>query len=156
MEKEFLKIMENIQRPSGEIKVVYFSSKSNNTHRMIQKLGLSSERIPININEKIDVNQDYVLFCPTYSGGLDITEGAVPKQVIQFLNKESNRINCKGIVASGNTNFGSTFALAGPILSQKLNVPYLYSFELLGTKQDVIRLKEILTKFWRKGDKNVK
>ncbi|ATQ35709.1 class Ib ribonucleoside-diphosphate reductase assembly flavoprotein NrdI [Mesoplasma entomophilum] len=141
---------EEIVRPTGKIHVVYFSSISNNTHRFIQKLGVENSRIPYELEEEIDVNSDYVLITPTYSGGGEFTSGAVPKQVIKFLNNENNRNFCRGVIASGNTNFGNTFAIAGPILSKKLNVPLLYQFELLGTQGDVDKINKILKDFWGK------
>ncbi|AJC49926.1 class Ib ribonucleoside-diphosphate reductase assembly flavoprotein NrdI [Mycoplasma flocculare] len=135
-------------KPKGEVFVVYFSSISNNTHRFVEKLNFKKERIPVEINQNLTVMKDYVLFCPTYSGGNGLTSGAVPKQVIKFLNNEQNRKFCKGVIASGNTNFGDTFALAGSVISKKLNVPFLYSFELLGTNDDVVKVREILKDFW--------
>lgn len=139
---------ENFKKPKGEIFLVYFSSISNNTHRFIQKLEFKNARIPVEIEENLNVNQDYVLFCPTYSGGKGLTSGAVPKQVIKFLNNQENRSFCRGVIASGNTNFGDTFGLAGTILSKKLKVPFLYQFELLGTETDVFEVKKILKNFW--------
>ncbi|ATZ17186.1 ribonucleotide reductase [Williamsoniiplasma luminosum] len=149
MHKDIIKINNaDIIKPIGEICVVYFSSTSNNTHKFIQKLGFTNFRIPTEIDQTISVNQDYVLFSPTYSGGGEFTSGAVPKQVINFLNKKENRESCRGVIASGNTNFGDTFAIAGPILSKKLNVPLLYQFELLGTTKDVEQIQKILINFW--------
>lgn len=142
-----------IHKPTGELFVVYFSSISNNTHRFIKKLEILNKRIPHNIDENIIVNTDYVLIIPTYSGGGDFLEGAVPKQVIKFLNNKNNRSYCRGVIASGNTNFGETFAIAGPIISKKLAVPLLYQFELLGTIYDVSNVKQILKNFWEKGNK---
>lgn len=145
---------QKILKPEGKIHVVYFSSLSNNTHRFIQKLEVLNSRIPHDLEEEILVDKDYVLITPTYSGGGDIKEGAVPKQVIKFLNNKQNRNFCRGVIASGNTNFGDTFAIAGPILSKKLNVPLLFQFELLGTHNDVTTIKKILVDFWEKEHKN--
>lgn len=145
---------QKILKPEGKINVVYFSSLSNNTHRFIQKLEVLNSRIPHDLQEEILVDKDYVLITPTYSGGGDIKEGAVPKQVIKFLNNKQNRNFCRGVIASGNTNFGDTFAIAGPILSKKLNVPLLFQFELLGTHNDVSTIKRILVDFWDKDNKN--
>lgn len=155
MHEDVIKVSENqIIKPQGKMHVVYFSSLSNNTHRFIQKLEILNSRIPFDINEEIVVNQEYVLISPTYSGGGDIKDGAVPKQVIKFLNNKQNRDLCRGVIASGNTNFGGTFAIAGPILSTKLNVPLLYQFELLGTTHDVETIKNILVNFWQKEKPN--
>lgn len=148
MHEDIIKVSSRqIVKPQGEIKLVYFSSHSNNTHRFIEKLNLAHQRIPIDLESSLVVTDEYVLVAPTYSGGGDNKYGAVPKQVIKFLNNVQNRRLCRGVVTSGNTNFGDTFALAGPIISKKLNVPLLYQFELLGTAEDVVRLKKILYDF---------
>lgn len=151
MHENLIKIdKEKVQKPQNPKPViVYFSSISNNTARFVEKLNFKNFRIPVNLAEKILVEEDYVLICPTYSGGGNLTSGAVPKQVIQFLNNQKNRSFCRAIIASGNSNFGNTFALAGPILSAKLKVPLLYQFELLGTQKDVDNLSKILFDFWK-------
>ncbi|AKX33759.1 ribonucleotide reductase [Spiroplasma litorale] len=141
-----------IVKPTGKVHVVYFSSISNNTHRFIEKLEIDNSRIPYELENELKISKDYVLITPTYGGGGKDTAGAVPKQVIKFLNDENNRKYCRGVVASGNTNFGDSFAIAGPILSKKLNVPLLYQFELLGTSHDVVTLKKILNDFWNEGN----
>ena len=87
-----------------------------------------------------------MLIVPTYGGGPETR--AVPKQVIRFLNDEHNRSLCRGVIAAGNTNFGEAFGIAGDIISRKLQVPYLYRFELFGTPDDVTAVKEGLEKFW--------
>ncbi|UVD81736.1 class Ib ribonucleoside-diphosphate reductase assembly flavoprotein NrdI [Mycoplasma iguanae] len=150
MHDDIIKVQKDtIKKPTGSIFVVYFSSISNNTHRFIQKLGFDNARIPYELDQQLTIDQDYVLIVPTYSGGGDQKDGAVPKQVIQFLNNEKNRSFCRGVIASGNTNFGDTFAIAGPILSKKLNVPLLFQFELLGTASDVENIQKILADFWK-------
>lgn len=157
MHSNVIKVSEDkIIKPQGEVHVVYFSSISNNTHRFIQKLNVQNSRIPFHLEDEIIVDSDYVLITPTYSGGGEIKEGAVPKQVIKFLNNKQNRSFCRGVIASGNTNFGDTFAIAGPIISKKLNVPLLYQFELLGTNNDVETIKNILLNFWDKKDNQKK
>ncbi|AUB31160.1 class Ib ribonucleoside-diphosphate reductase assembly flavoprotein NrdI [Spiroplasma floricola] len=137
-----------IKKPKGEIFVVYFSSISNNTHRFMEKLDVNDSRIPYDLDEELIVEKEYVLITPTYAGGGGDTKGAVPAQVVKFLNKEVNRNLCRGVIASGNTNFGDTFAIAGPIISRKLKVPFLYQFELLGTKHDVNTVRKILNDLW--------
>lgn len=132
--------------------LVYYSSISNNTHRFVQKLNCGNLRLPINVEDESPiVNKPYILLTPTYAGGHGITKGAVPKQVIKFLNNETNRNNCKAVIASGNTNFYDTYCIAGDIISQKLNIPCLYNFELLGTKLDVENVTNIGNDFWEKN-----
>ena len=78
-----------------------------------------------------------MLVLPTYGGGDG--KGAVPKQVIRFLNDEHNRALIRGVIAAGNTNFGEAYGIAGDIIAAKCTVPYLYRFEVLGTPDDVDR-----------------
>ena len=132
------------------MQIVYFSSTSENTHRFVQKLTCVSHRIPLNLQEHMVVDSEYILICPTYSGGgknthghVD-TRGAVPKQVIHFLNDEHNRKLCRAVIGTGNTNFGDSFALAGPIIAAKIGVPLAYQFELSGTQEDVARVQMLI------------
>ena len=128
--------------------LVYFSSTSENTHRFVGKLGFPTAHIPLRRTEPpLTVDEEYVLVVPTYGGGS--VKGAVPKQVIAFLNNPDNRALCRGVIASGNTNFGQAYCLAGDIIASKLGVPFLYRYELLGTPTDVARVKEGLENFWQ-------
>jgi len=94
----------------------------------------------------LQAGSPFVLLVPTYSG--EGGKGAVPKQVIRFLNDAANRSNLRGVIAAGNSNFGETYGLAGDIISRKCQVPYLYRFELLGTADDVANVKHGLERFW--------
>ena len=134
-------------RRSGPL-LVYFSSASENTHRFVGKLGYRSARLPLRRgDEPLVVDEEYVLVVPTYGGGS--VKGAVPKQVIAFLNDPHNRSLCRGVISSGNTNFGEAYCLAGDIIASKLGVPFLYRYELLGTPTDVARVEEGLDRFWQ-------
>ena len=127
---------------------MYFSSASENTHRFVGKLGFRGVRIPLRRrDEPLTVDEEYVLVVPTYGGGS--VKGAVPKQVITFLNDPRNRSLCRGVIASGNTNFGQAYCLAGDIIASKLGVPFLYRYELLGTPTDVVRVRQGLEDFWQ-------
>lgn len=131
------------------VHIVYFSSVTNNTKRFVEKLGFTAERIPLRqADEPLLVTEPYVLIVPTYGGGNN--KGAVPKQVIKFLNNESNRALIRGVISGGNTNFGSAYCIAGDIISAKTKVPHMYRFELLGTQQDVDKVKEGLEEFWKR------
>ncbi|QPK81449.1 class Ib ribonucleoside-diphosphate reductase assembly flavoprotein NrdI [Schaalia sp. ZJ405] len=131
------------------VNVVYFSSATGNTHRFVTKLQLPAQRIPLRPHDEfLHVNEPYVLIVPTYGGGN--IKGAVPKQVIKFLNDPENRRHCVGVISSGNTNFGTAYCLAGDIISAKLKVPHMYKFELLGTPEDVSRVREGLNEFWQR------
>ncbi|MCR2784226.1 MULTISPECIES: class Ib ribonucleoside-diphosphate reductase assembly flavoprotein NrdI [unclassified Microbacterium] len=132
--------------------LVYFSSLSGNTARFIEKLGLPAVRIPLHASDAAPaVDEPFVLVTPTYGGGQGRGEekGAVPKQVIRFLNDENNRRLIRGVISAGNTNFGEAFCVAGDIISRKCNVPHLYRLELFGTPEDVDRIGEGLERWWK-------
>ncbi|WP_427870197.1 class Ib ribonucleoside-diphosphate reductase assembly flavoprotein NrdI [Leucobacter luti] len=128
--------------------LIYFSSVSENTRRFVDKLRIEAGRIPLRprIEGQIRVTNPFVLVVPTYGGGEP--SGAVPKQVIQFLNDPENRGLMRGVITAGNTNFGEHYCLAGPVISAKCRIPELYRFELLGTERDVDRVREGLGEFW--------
>ncbi|SMX26420.1 Putative NrdI-like protein [Pelagimonas phthalicica] len=127
--------------------LVYFSSKSGNTHRFIQRLGLPALRLSAEMDQLPFPQSPYVLICPTYADGEG--RGAVPKQVIRFLNDPERREGILGVIGAGNRNFGATYGLAGRIIAQKCNVPLLYTFELAGTDTDIARVRAGLEKLGR-------
>ncbi|MFF0909794.1 class Ib ribonucleoside-diphosphate reductase assembly flavoprotein NrdI [Microbacterium enclense] len=132
--------------------LVFFSSVSGNTARFIEKLGKRAVRIPLLPSESaLVVDEPFVLVTPTYGGGegRGVEKGAVPKQVIRFLNEERNRRNIRGVISAGNTNFGDSFCLAGDIISRKCSVPHLYRLEVFGTPDDVERVTEGLERWWK-------
>jgi protein involved in ribonucleotide reduction len=133
--------------------LVYFSSVSGNTARFIEKLGMRAVRIPLHANDApLIVDEPYVLLTPTYGGGQGrgVEKGAVPKQVIRFLNDTGNRSLIRGVISAGNTNFGEHFGLAGEIISRKCSVPHLYRVEVFGTPDDVARVSEGLEQWWKR------
>lgn len=129
--------------------LVYFSTKSGNTHRFVEKLGFAATRLPLSRDEPVlSVTQPYILITPTYGGGSE--QGAVPKQVIHFLNDSHNRSLLRGVIAAGNTNFGDAYGLAGRIIAKKCSVPLLYRFEMLGTDEDVANVRKGVEEFWKR------
>jgi protein involved in ribonucleotide reduction len=127
--------------------LVYYSSRSENTARFVDRLGLSAQRIGHSMSDPLpEVDAPYVLITPTYGDGDG--RGAVPKQVIRFLNDPGRRALIRGVIAGGNRNFGATFALAGDVIARKCNVPVLYKFELAGTDDDIARVRAGLSRFW--------
>ncbi len=127
--------------------LVYFSSKSLNTHRFILKTGLRAERIPLDPDAALlKIREPYILVSPTYADGGG--HEAVPKQVIRFLNNFENRSFIRGVIAGGSRNFGQYFAYAGNVVSARCQVPCLYKFELMGTPEDVEKVRNGVNEPW--------
>ncbi|WP_313813431.1 class Ib ribonucleoside-diphosphate reductase assembly flavoprotein NrdI [Glutamicibacter sp.] len=128
-------------------KLVYFSSVSENTLRFVEKLQMDSARIPLHAHEpKLITNAPYVLLIPTYGG--DRGKRSILPQIMKFLGYEENRRNLRGVIGAGNTNFGEYYCIAAKRIAEKCNVPVLYKFELMGTPEDVLRVREGLETFW--------
>lgn len=122
--------------------IVYFSTKSRNTHKFVSKLNLPFIELPHQPENDIIIEQPFILVTPTYGGGY--TNGAVPPVVIRFLNEKTNRDYLIGVVSTGNRNFGDAFCVAGSIISEKCNVPNIASVELFGTSEDVQETRKII------------
>ena len=135
--------------------LVFFSSVSENTRRFVDRLDRPAVRVPLRprVEGLIRVARPFVLVVPTYGGGA--RSGAVPKQVISFLNDPANRALIRGVITAGNTNFGEHYCLAGPVISAKCQVPELYRFELLGTQRDIEHVNIGLTRFWDQASDNL-
>lgn len=129
------------------IRIVYFSSFTGNTKRFVDKLSFPNERIPLYKKEPfLNVDYDYVLISSTFGDGDN--KKIVPMQVKKFLSVKENRDHCVGVIASGNRNFGEFFGKAGKILSEKLQVPLLYLFEMSGSETDITNVKAGLQNNW--------
>lgn len=127
--------------------LVFFSSRSGNTARFVDRLGMVAERIGTVLSDPLpETFEPFVLITPTFADGEG--RGAVPKPVIRFLNDPAKRGLLRGVIASGNRNFGATYALAGDVIARKCNVPLLYKFELAGTETDISRVTAGLSRFW--------
>ena len=131
--------------------IVYFSSASENTRRFVEKLSpeLNLIRVPLkwDVDEPLIVDREYVLVLPTYGGGE--YEKAVPRQVVKFLNVKQNRALIRGVIGTGNTNFGEHYCLAADVVAAKTGVPLLQRVEILGTPDDVKKVTERLEELWK-------
>jgi protein involved in ribonucleotide reduction len=126
------------------ISIVYFSHKSENTKRFVEKLDPDAFRLPIkwDPDKPFLFEEEYVLVVPTYGGG---SEGhAIPKSVREFLNIKSNRSKLRGVIGTGNTNFGEHYCKAAEMICEKTGVPLIAKVEILGTEADIRIIKERL------------
>ena len=91
-----------------------------------------------------EVDFDYILITPT------IGFGDVPEAVAEFLKK--NYKHLKGVVGSGNKNWGKRFANASETISKEYNVPLLMKIELHGNTKDLIKFKKIYLESVENGE----
>lgn len=121
------------------MKVAYLSI-TGNVKQFIKKLGLNDEDI-IEVGENIypeSIEEDFVLIAPTYEEDMTFP-------LNEFL--DENKACCKGIIGSGNRNFGDDgYCFTAKDLSKEYNIPVIYDFEYAGLDSDVLKVKELLNK----------
>jgi protein involved in ribonucleotide reduction len=110
--------------------LIIYDSLTGNVQRFINKLDMRSTKI----TTELSINEPFVLI--TYSIGY----GEVPKSIEKFL--ESNHQYLKGIIGSGNRNWGKFYCGAAEIISKRYDVPLLHKFELSGNAYDVEKIKQ--------------
>ena len=105
--------------------MIAYASRTGNVRHIISQLQYPS----IEIQSTLSMNQPFLLF--TYTDGL----GSVPQIVSTFM--EKNHHYCRGVIASGNSNFGRDyFCKAATTISERYSVPIIRKIELRGFPQD--------------------
>lgn len=105
--------------------MIYFASRTGNVRSIIGRLALPNIEIQVNT-----VAQEPFLLL-TYTDGL----GEVPRLVSEFM--ERNNKLCKGIIVSGNSNFGHhLFCGAGDKLSELYSIPVVCKIEMRSSQKD--------------------
>ena len=105
--------------------MIIYASRTGNVEYIVNKLNLPS----INIRDVKEIKQSYIIF--TYTDGL----GLVPHIVEDFLNQ--HHMNCVGVIASGNTNFGiNNFCGSADKISKQYSIPVIRKLELRGYPRD--------------------
>lgn len=114
--------------------MIVYASRTGNVRYIIGKLNLPSSEIV----EDLVIQEPYFLI--TYTDGL----GEIPNRVENFLLNEDNQLNLKGVIVSGNVNFGDMFCLPAEIISDRYSVPIIRKIDLRGTDEDI---NEILKQY---------
>jgi len=105
--------------------LIAYDSKTGNVRRFINKLDLPS----VQIDSDVVIDEPFVLV--TYTTGF----GQVPERVTSFLRR--NHRYLRGVSASGNRNWGDSFAKSADTIACEYGVPVISKFELSGTGRDV-------------------
>jgi protein involved in ribonucleotide reduction len=105
--------------------MIAFASRTGNVRYIVSQLQLPS----------VEIDVDRVMTEPflvmTYTDGL----GGVPQEVKLFL--ERNGMYCRGVIVSGNSNFGHhVFGAAGDKIAEQWRIPLVRKIELRGFSED--------------------
>jgi protein involved in ribonucleotide reduction len=114
--------------------VIIYASRTGNVQYICGQLNLPK----IEIREGLQITEPFML--ATYTDGF----GQVPVIVENFM--EKNASYCKGIIVSGNRNFGSNFARAGDLLQDKYSIPVIRKLDLRGHVQDYTEIAQAIEK----------
>lgn len=110
--------------------MIVFASRTGNVRAVVEKLGLPS----VEMTEGFVITEPFLLV--TYTDGL----GEVPQMVARFM--AQNAAYCKGVVASGNQNFGhALFAGSGDQLTTKYGIPLVCKLDLRGRQADLEQIQ---------------
>lgn len=118
--------------------LVVYASRTGNVRRFVNKLEMDAVEI-----ERDDMFVDEPFVLVTYTTGF----GDVPRRVSKFLERNYRRL--VGVAASGNRNWGDTFAKSADVIAAQYDVPVILKFELTGMEQDVIMFKERVKQLWQ-------
>ena len=106
--------------------MIAFASRTGNVRYIVSKL--NGELLEISPN--VVIERPFLLV--TYTDGL----GDIPKPVEQFL--KDNHTFCKGVVVSGNRNFGHhVFAGAADKIATTYAIPLVRKIDLRGFTADI-------------------
>nr|WP_106783266.1 class Ib ribonucleoside-diphosphate reductase assembly flavoprotein NrdI [Lysinibacillus timonensis] len=113
--------------------MIVYASRTGNVRYIVSKLQAEA----IEITEDLTIDKPYLLI--TYTDRL----GDIPDKVSQFL--QYNGKLCKGVVASGNSNFGhGRYGAAGDKIASSLQIPLVRKLELRGYQADY----EVIQQFY--------
>lgn len=121
--------------------MIVFASRTGNVRYIVRKLDKSIPTMEIIEGAEQFISKPYLIF--TYTDGL----GEVPERVSKFLDIGDNAKYLKGVIASGNTNFGhNVFCFSADVISEKYNVPIINKIELRGYDKDIKIIEEAYEK----------
>jgi protein involved in ribonucleotide reduction len=105
--------------------MIAYASRTGNVRHIVSRLNLPA----VEIAADRTLSEPFLLM--TYTDKL----GEVPELVQHFMDR--NGVYCRGVVVSGNSNFGhGLFGKAGDTIARQWNVPLVRKVELRGFQED--------------------
>lgn len=117
---------------------IYYYSMTGNTESFLKRSKFTNYE---NITSVENVDEPFIIATGT------VNYGEVPLPVDNFLSRHSKYL--KGVISSGNRNWGENFAKAGDVIAEKYNVPLIMKFELRGNQKELNQFNERMEKFER-------
>lgn len=115
-----------------------YASLTGNIERFVKKIAYSYV-YKIKYNEASLITNPFILI--TYTTGI----GEIPIEITQFLTHHHHYL--KGVIGSGNKNFGNNFAIASKKIAEQYHVPLLMTFELSGNTYDIQKFYQVIQQF---------
>lgn len=106
--------------------MIIYASRTNNVKSVAKKL---VDIDCIDVKEITHATEPYFIF--TYTDRI----GEAPSHVLDFL--RNNKELLRGVVASGNVNFGAAYCLSADKISKEFNVPIIRKLDLRGNSKDI-------------------
>lgn len=111
--------------------MIAYASRTGNVRYIVSRLQLPA----FEIEENRTFSNPYLLF--TYTDGL----GEVPGKVKRFLEQNGNY--CRGVIVSGNSNFGhQVFGAAGDAIAAELQIPLIRKVDMRGFSDDYAAIQD--------------
>lgn len=123
---------------------VYYFSLTGQTKRLVSKLE-TKYHFEITDDNHLIAKQDFILIVPTYAE-ID-TNGNYSQSVLDpvFDFMDENKDQCKGVIGTGNLNFGELFCWTATEISRDYDVPILLKLEFSGTDEEVKKINKLIS-----------
>lgn len=123
--------------------MIVYASRTGNVRYAVSRLQLPA----VEMKEDLALGSPFLLF--TYTDGL----GAVPRKVERFLERYAEI--CRGVIASGNSNFGHrVFAAAGDKIARQWRIPLVRKIDMRGFPEDYEAIKRYYAQRFQEGERN--
>lgn len=101
--------------------------------------------------------EPYVVVVPTYlEGGNGIDSGdqeILTESLGDYLDDQTDRTLCLGIIGSGNKNFAHQYCLTAKQYARRFNLPFLADFELRGNAKEIETIYLMIADLWQETHK---
>ena len=119
--------------------MIAYASRTGNVRYIVSRLQLPA----VEIEEGRTIAEPFLLF--TYTDGL----GEIPPKVKLFLERCGKY--CRGVIVSGNSNFGHrVFGGAGDAIARQLRVPLVRKIDMRGYVEDYEAIQAYYEHHFRK------